>query len=80
VTSTGDIHEKAGMGKKITLEAGEITLTATTKISLKVGANKIEISQAGSGDFWDENGCQEYQYAKSPGQCDRNSQGYHRQN
>lgn len=47
IQSTGDITEKSGSGKKISLTAGEITLTATTKITLKVGANKLEISQAG---------------------------------
>jgi len=48
--STGDVSMKAGTSgtsNKINLNAGEITLTATTKVTIKVGANTIEVSQAG---------------------------------
>lgn len=50
LTSTGDINVKSGTSgtsKKISISGGEIELTGTTKITLKVGANKIEISNSG---------------------------------
>jgi uncharacterized protein involved in type VI secretion and phage assembly len=50
LTSTGDITIKTGTSgstKDLTVNAGNITLTATTKITLKVGGNKIEISNSG---------------------------------
>lgn len=50
LTSTGDINIKAGrtgMSNKISLNAGEIALTGTQKISLMVGPNKIELSNSG---------------------------------
>ena len=48
--STGDINVKSGTSgssRKISLNAGEITLTATTKITLKVGSSSIELSNSG---------------------------------
>ena len=50
MTSTGDIGIKSGrtgMSNKISLNAGEIDLTGITKITLTVGANTIELTQAG---------------------------------
>lgn len=50
IISTGDINTKSGKNgksKKINIEAGEITLNATQKITLKVGASKIVVSQSG---------------------------------
>lgn len=50
MTSTGDIQIKAGrtgMANNISVNASVIEITGTTKITLKVGANKIEITQAG---------------------------------
>jgi hypothetical protein len=50
LTSVGDMNVKTGSsGKTRTLkvDAGEIQLTGTTKIVLKVGANSIEISNSG---------------------------------
>ncbi|NEQ95251.1 MAG: VgrG-related protein [Cyanothece sp. SIO2G6] len=50
LTSTGDINIKAGgtgSSKKINLNAGEIALTGTQKITLTVGANKVELSMSG---------------------------------
>lgn len=50
MTSIGDIGVKSGRTgaiNKISVNAGEIQMTATTKISLTVGANTIEITPAG---------------------------------
>ena len=50
LTSTGDIIIKTGTTgttKDLTINAANITLTATTKITLKVGSNKVEISNSG---------------------------------
>ncbi len=50
LTSTGDITIKTGTSgttKDLTVNAANITLTATTNITLKVGANKIVISNSG---------------------------------
>ncbi|MEB3233621.1 MAG: VgrG-related protein [Leptolyngbyaceae bacterium] len=50
LTSTGDITIKAGgtgTSNKISLNAGEISLTGTQKITLTVGANKVELSMSG---------------------------------
>ncbi len=50
LTSTGDITVKTGTSgttKDLTVNAANITLTATTNITLKVGANKIVISTSG---------------------------------
>jgi hypothetical protein len=47
LTSTGDISEKSGSGKKIELDAGQIILKGTTKITLSVGSSKIELSASG---------------------------------
>lgn len=50
IISTGDINTKSGKNgksKKINIEAGEITLSATQKITLKVGNSKIVVSQSG---------------------------------
>lgn len=50
IISTGDINTKSGKNgksKKINIDAGEITLSAAQKITLKVGASKIVLSQAG---------------------------------
>jgi phage baseplate assembly protein gpV len=48
--STGNINVKSGTSgtsKDININAGNINLTAMTKITLKVGSNTIEISQSG---------------------------------
>jgi phage protein D/phage baseplate assembly protein gpV len=48
--STGNINVKSGTSgtsKDININAGNINLTAMTKITLKVGANTIELSQSG---------------------------------
>lgn len=50
LTSTGDITIKTGTSgttKDLTINAANMTLTATTNITLKVGANKIVISNSG---------------------------------
>lgn len=50
VTSVGDMNVKTGSSGKtraLKVDAGEILVTGTTKILLKVGANSIEISNAG---------------------------------
>lgn len=50
MTSTGDVETKAGStgaSRKISLQAGEISLTGTQKITLSVGASIIEVSAAG---------------------------------
>jgi phage protein D/phage baseplate assembly protein gpV len=50
LTSTGDINIKTGTSgttKDLTIDAANITLTATTNITLKVGSNKIVISTSG---------------------------------
>lgn len=50
LTSAGDITVKtgtSGSSKDLTINAANITLTATTNITLKVGSNKIVISNAG---------------------------------
>ncbi len=50
LTSSGDITVKTGTSgstKDLTVNAANITLTATANITLKVGSNKIEISNSG---------------------------------
>jgi uncharacterized protein involved in type VI secretion and phage assembly len=50
LTSTGDIDIKAGrtgLSNRISLAAGDITLTGTQKITLRVGASTVEVTQAG---------------------------------
>ncbi len=50
LTSTGDIIVKTGTSgstKDLTINAANMTLTATTNITLKVGSNKIVISTSG---------------------------------
>jgi phage protein D len=50
VTSVGDMNVKtgsSGTSKTLKVNAGEIQLTGTSKIVLKVGSNSIEISQSG---------------------------------
>ena len=50
VISTGDLNlksGKSGSSKKISLKAGQIELSATTKITLKVGGSKVELSNTG---------------------------------
>jgi len=50
LTSTGDIIIKTGTTgttSDLTINAANITLAATTKITLKVGSNKVEISNSG---------------------------------
>lgn len=50
VTSVGDINVKTGSSgktRRLDVQAGEIIMTGTTKILLKVGANSIEITNAG---------------------------------
>ncbi|MCF4966939.1 VgrG-related protein [Nostoc sp. CMAA1605] len=50
LTSTGDITVKSGTTgttKKISVNGGEIALTATQKISLTVGATSIELTPSG---------------------------------
>ena len=50
LTSTGDITIKTGTDgttKDLTIDAANITLTAATNITLKVGSNKIVISTSG---------------------------------
>ena len=50
LTSTGDITVKtgtSGTSKDLTINAANMTLTATTNITLKVGSNKIVISNTG---------------------------------
>ncbi len=50
LTSTGDITVKSGstgLMNKISVNGGEIALTAMTKISLTVGTSKIELTQTG---------------------------------
>jgi phage protein D len=50
LTSTGDITVKTGTSgttKDLTINAANITLTATTNITLKVGSNQIVISTSG---------------------------------
>ncbi|MFM7599952.1 MAG: VgrG-related protein [Pseudanabaena sp.] len=50
LTSTGDITVKTGTSgttKDLTINAANMTLTATTNITLKVGSNKIVISTTG---------------------------------
>ena len=50
IISTGSLNAKSGKsGKsdKIAINGGEITLTGATKITLTVGSNKLEISNAG---------------------------------
>lgn len=50
LTSTGDINIKAGgtgASNKISLNAGEIALGATQKITLQVGASIVEVTAAG---------------------------------
>ncbi len=50
IISTGNINAKSGTSgtsKDININAGNINLTGTTKITLKVGSNTIELSQAG---------------------------------
>ncbi|MBW4518349.1 MAG: VgrG-related protein [Scytolyngbya sp. HA4215-MV1] len=50
MTSTGDVETKAGgtgASRKISLKAGEISLTGTQKITLSVGASIIEVSATG---------------------------------
>ena len=46
LNSSGDINIKAGTSKKISLNAGEIALEGTQKITLTVGANKIEVTSS----------------------------------
>jgi uncharacterized protein involved in type VI secretion and phage assembly len=50
LTSTGDITVKtgtSGTAENLTINAANMTLTATTKITLEVGSNKIVISNTG---------------------------------
>jgi uncharacterized protein involved in type VI secretion and phage assembly len=47
LTSIGDINVKAPITNKINLNAGQINLTGTQKITLTVGVSSIEISPAG---------------------------------
>ncbi|NET49182.1 MAG: VgrG-related protein [Merismopedia sp. SIO2A8] len=50
LVSTGDINIKAGgtgSSKKISLNAGEIALTGTQKITLMVGGSKVEVTMGG---------------------------------
>lgn len=47
LTSTGDITVKTGTAENLTINAANMTLTATTKITLEVGSNKIVISNTG---------------------------------
>jgi uncharacterized protein involved in type VI secretion and phage assembly len=50
LTSTGDIEVKSGTSgssKQININGGEITLTGTTKITLKVGGSTITLSNNG---------------------------------
>ncbi|MEI6063836.1 MAG: hypothetical protein WCQ26_04530, partial [Pseudanabaena sp. ELA748] len=50
LTSTGDIIVKtgtSGSANDLKINAANMTLTATTNITLKVGANKIVISTSG---------------------------------
>ncbi|HEY9603786.1 MAG TPA: VgrG-related protein [Allocoleopsis sp.] len=50
MTSTGDINIKAGgtgLSNRISLAAGDITLTGTQKITLNVGVSTVEVTQAG---------------------------------
>lgn len=50
IVSSGDLSIKSGgngKSKKISIDGGEIALTGTTNITLKVGSNKIVISTSG---------------------------------
>jgi uncharacterized protein involved in type VI secretion and phage assembly len=50
LTSTGDITVKtgtSGTAKNLTINAANMTLDATTTITLKVGSNKVEITNTG---------------------------------
>ncbi|MEL7511740.1 MAG: type IV secretion protein Rhs, partial [Cyanobacteria bacterium J06554_3] len=50
IISTGSLNAKSGKSgksEKINIDGGDITLTGATKITLKVGSNKLVISNTG---------------------------------